>query len=154
MTCQGTFTGRDGNCSYCGSISPETFFDAIEQGCELGPTDKSYKVYVDLIEENPDEMKVVSAITHDPTSGGFGGSDWVPADPEVLRRSGWGGGNSTYKWMLLRPKGPTRNAKFYFEHLDRDGQDRFMDLLNGGLINIGYPGYFYSRPFFVGYRGE
>ena len=36
----------DGTCSYCGSISQEMFFEAIENGHELGPTDKSYKVYV------------------------------------------------------------------------------------------------------------
>ena len=39
--------GRYPCCSYCGSISPESFFAAIEAGKELGPTDKNYKVYVD-----------------------------------------------------------------------------------------------------------
>ena len=36
----------DGTCNYCGSLSPEQFFKAIEDGCEIGPTDKSYKVYI------------------------------------------------------------------------------------------------------------
>ena len=40
----------DGTCSYCGSISPEAFFEAIERGTELGPTDKNYKVYVGVTE--------------------------------------------------------------------------------------------------------
>lgn len=39
---------RDGRCSFCGSLSPEKFFAAIEAGVELGPTDKNYKVYVDF----------------------------------------------------------------------------------------------------------
>jgi hypothetical protein len=38
----------DGTCSYCGSISPEKFFEAIADSVEIGPTDKSYKVYVKL----------------------------------------------------------------------------------------------------------
>lgn len=36
----------DGTCSYCGSLSPEKFFEAIGAGNEIGPTDKNYKVYV------------------------------------------------------------------------------------------------------------
>lgn len=35
-----------GTCSWCGSISPEALFEAIDRGDELGPTDKNYKVYV------------------------------------------------------------------------------------------------------------
>lgn len=37
---------EDGSCSYCGSLSVERFFKAIEESKELGPTDKDYKVYV------------------------------------------------------------------------------------------------------------
>lgn len=37
---------RDGTCSYCGSLSPELFFKAVEDGCEVGPTDKNYKLYL------------------------------------------------------------------------------------------------------------
>lgn len=37
---------EDGTCSYCGSMKPVDFFDAIEQGKSLDPTDKDYKVYV------------------------------------------------------------------------------------------------------------
>jgi hypothetical protein len=37
----------DGTCSYCGSMSPDKLFEAIEAGAEIGPTDKNYKVYVE-----------------------------------------------------------------------------------------------------------
>ena len=37
----------DGTCNYCGSLSPEQLFQAIEDECEIGPTDKDYKVYVE-----------------------------------------------------------------------------------------------------------
>ena len=36
----------DGTCNYCGSLSPVQFFKAIEDECEIGPTDKNYKVYI------------------------------------------------------------------------------------------------------------
>lgn len=84
---------RDGEryrtCSYCGSMHPDDLFTEIENGHELGPTDKNYKVYV----------------------GGRG--------------------------------------KFYFQHLDSDQQQRFIDLLNAGKMKIGMPGHFYSMPFFM-----
>lgn len=40
--------GNDGwvTCSYCGSLAPENLWRAVRDGMELGPTDKSYKVYV------------------------------------------------------------------------------------------------------------
>ena len=37
----------DGTCNYCGSLSPDQLFQAIEDGCEIGPTDKNYKVYIE-----------------------------------------------------------------------------------------------------------
>lgn len=38
---------NDGTCSYCGGLSPERLFACIGNGCELVPTDKNYKVYVE-----------------------------------------------------------------------------------------------------------
>lgn len=37
---------KEGRCSWCGSMTPDALFEAITAGTELGPTDKSYKVYV------------------------------------------------------------------------------------------------------------
>jgi len=34
-------------CTYCGSMDPDDFMDAVRAGATLGPTDKSYKVYID-----------------------------------------------------------------------------------------------------------
>lgn len=36
----------DATCSYCGSLSPDAFFAAVEAGAEVVPTDKSCKAYV------------------------------------------------------------------------------------------------------------
>lgn len=40
-------------------------------------------------------------------------------------------------------------AKFYYQHLSEDQKREFVDLLNAKKIKIGYPGYLYSRPFFI-----
>lgn len=34
-------------CSYCGSMAPDDFMAAVRAGKKIGPTDKSYKAYVD-----------------------------------------------------------------------------------------------------------
>lgn len=34
-------------CAYCGSLQPTMLLSLMTVGCELGPTDKSYKVYVE-----------------------------------------------------------------------------------------------------------
>lgn len=39
-------------CSYCGSMPPEVLLALIENGaCVIGPTDKNYKIYVDIGDE-------------------------------------------------------------------------------------------------------
>ena len=87
----------DGTCNYCGSLSPVQFFKAIEDECEIGPTDKNYKVYIEG-EKAPNVRGV---------------------------------------------------DKFYFQHLSEDEQRHFIELLNLGKVKIGYPGHFYTKPFFI-----
>ena len=38
--------GDSRGCSYCGSMHPGDFMDAVRAGVEIGPTDKNYKAYV------------------------------------------------------------------------------------------------------------
>jgi hypothetical protein len=47
------------------------------------------------------------------------------------------------------PGGPA--GKFYFQHLSEDQMKEFVALLNEGKVTIGYPHYFYTRPFFITY---
>lgn len=81
-------------CSYCGSVHPDDLFAYIEAEGEIGPTDKSYKIY-------------------------------LPHSPQ----------------------------KFYFQHFDDDQRKRFIDLLNQRKVKLGYPGYFYTMPFFIQVAG-
>jgi hypothetical protein len=85
---------EDGTCAYCGSLSPERFFELVEAGAEVTPTDKDYKAYI-------------------------------------------------------RPGGSARDLKFYFQHLDEAGRDRFVELHNSKRMRLGVPGHFYRRPYFA-----
>jgi hypothetical protein len=38
---------KDGTCPFCGSLTAEVFMRRVRAGDQLGPTDKSYKVYLD-----------------------------------------------------------------------------------------------------------
>lgn len=87
---------EDRTCSYCGSIHPDLLFEQIENGATITPTDKSYKIYVDLVDH-----RVAGA------------------------------------------------GKFYFQHLSREQQDRFIDLVNAKAVKLGHPGYFYVLPYFA-----
>lgn len=44
---------------------------------------------------------------------------------------------------------PIKAIKFYFQHLTNDQTRRFVELANGGMIAMGFPGYFYTLPFFA-----
>ena len=86
---------EDNTCSYCGSLNPDEFIRLLECGeIELGPTDKSYKVYLH-------------------------GAD-----------------------------GKRSRGKFYFQHLSQAQKDRFIEIYNEGKMKIGFPGHFYTTPYF------
>lgn len=139
------FWERDGTCSYCGSLRPELFFEAVEAGAEVGPTDKNYKAYIDT--PNPDEGKPVY-------TGGRSGpvfeADGITRKPDLpddLTDAEIAAGR--YSRDYFGPAEATRHSKFYFQHLDAAGQARFIDLLNSGRMKVGYPGHFYRLPFFT-----
>lgn len=139
----------DGTCSYCGSISPEALFTAIAEGREIGPTDKNYKIYIDIADPLVGQMKVVSAVTFDLTPERVAAEGWIPADPAVLGPSGWRASNPDFKWMRLEPRKAVKNAKFYFQHLSEPEMHEFIRLFNEKKFNLAYPGRFYVYPFFM-----
>lgn len=139
----------DRTCSYCGSLHPQDFLDAAAAGAEITPTDKSYKAYIDLPQEDPDRLRVVSS-TWSTTRPG---DTWQEATPELCEKHNWQPWGSAHQpgdlmWVQLMPQGPVRNAKFYFQHLDQAGQDRFIALHNEQKMKLAFPGHFYARPFF------
>jgi hypothetical protein len=111
-------------CSYCGSISEKRFFECVEEGGEVGPTDKSYKAYLSSGASAPPFKQTYRACPKDATcTGPKDCTHWTTRD--------------------------TTDAKFYFQHLSEDGRRRFIDLVNAKKIKIGMPGHFYVTPFFT-----
>lgn len=140
----------DGTCSYCGSIRPGTLFKAIEDGCQITPTDKSYKIYVDLPEPNPAELRVSAGANFD-QSGQPGWKrigDLTDDERAMVKRDGMGGRPDS-DWVMFAPRGPTIHEKFYFQHLAVDERKRFVDLYNAKALKLAAPGYFYTLPFFM-----
>lgn len=142
---------RDGHksCSYCGSITPDEVFAAIETGNQVTPTDKSYKIYVDVVDPNEGKPRIVGSANFNP-----GGEGWVLLTAENRdtlplddwAREHWKNGEH---WVRIEPRGKTVHAKFYFQHFSADEQQRFIDLLNAKKLNLAYPGHFYVSPFFA-----
>ena len=132
----------DGTCSYCGSLSPEALFAAIENGTAvLGATDKDYKLYVDLPNPKEGQPRLSGS-----TNAGECPQGWLPADAEAKTKWGLSPGTTFY---VVRPDGPTRHAKFYFQHLSDDQKQRFVDLYNARRLKF-HPGDgFYVMPFFM-----
>ena len=138
--------GGDG-CSYCGSISPEEFFAAVAAGAEIGPTDKSYKAYVDLPDPNAGKPRVVSSTNFDPGEGYVKvtaeNADTLPLSWHDRKDAG-----ERDHWVKIAPTAARMQGKFYFQHLSPEQQNKFIELYNAKKMKLGYPGHFYSRPFF------
>jgi hypothetical protein len=124
---------EDDTCSYCGSLNPETFMARLEAGdMEVGPTDKSYKVYLE-------------------NRGGANFKMSHRQDCDCVFERGLSGAETLAKveacphWVT----GERSHSKFYFQHLSSEQQRRFIELLNAGKLKIGVPGYFYRTPFFI-----
>jgi len=145
-----------GTCSFCGSISPDELFRAIDAGGELGPTDKNYKVYVEdenvsagqpccdgsiyIGDDDPRAEESRRGYTQ-VTSENIG---TLPPSPD-----GRPHGHKVGDWVHIGKMPARRTRKFYFQHFDAAEKGRFVDLLNAKKIKIGYPGQFYRLPFFV-----
>lgn len=140
---------RDGHlhCSFCGCLKPSQLFEAIEAGAELGPTDKNYKVYVDLEDPRAGQLK----ITGTSNSKEAPGPAWTEATEADIAQYFEGRTplkDFTIRWVLRTPRGKIHD-KFYFQHLSEEDRQRFIDLLNAKKLTIGYPGFFYVTPYFI-----
>jgi hypothetical protein len=138
----GDARGAVRSCSYCGSMHPDDFFDAIERGCEIGPTDKNYKVYVDYPDPRAGEQRIVSAITFEPREEER--DRWIPVSEKEcadLERDGWSVEGKLYVQYTTRDQ---LHLKMYMHHLNRANADRLRALIEAGKVKIGYPGRFYS----------
>lgn len=156
---------RDGQlcCTFCGSLHPDVFMQAVRDGVLIGPTDKNYKAYIDLPNRSRGKPTIyTSAYTDKDLSG-----------EEYIKLRWWNFlflplrrvekksifrkyvehilfGDQLYtRWVKIEPAHGTVHHKFYYQHLSRMQRSEFVALLNEKKINIGYPGHFYSLPFFI-----
>lgn len=139
------FWEKDHTCSYCGSLSPEALFEAIDKGYELGPTDKSYKLYVELPHPQAGQewpLMTCSNKPGDPPTG----DQWIPVTDEMRKQYFI---DEDTHWVGMYKIDATDQAKFYFQHFNDEHKDKFIALYNEKKLKIGYPNYFYVMPFFM-----
>lgn len=119
----------DDTCSFCGSLNADVLMARLEAGdVQLGPTDKSYKAYV----RNQGGALFKQTYRDCPPGS-------APHMPDACEH-----------WVTRE----TTETKFYFQHLSRDQKLRFIELLNDKKVALGYPGYFYTKPYFITYEPE
>jgi hypothetical protein len=138
--------GQPRGCSYCGSMHPDDFMEAVRNGLEIGPTDKSYKVYVKGIprEGDPNEPRVVSHAKHQ-FSGSRSWKELSRAEKKAAKayRLMPGSDPKAEFWQFM-PWGETVEGKFYTAHLSPEQGDEFRALYGEGKVVVGYPYRFYN----------
>jgi hypothetical protein len=98
--------------------------ERLERGdVECGPTDKSYKVYVRNRGGEPFKQSYRNCPPNSACTGPADCAHWVTRE--------------------------VAEHKFYFQHLTNDQMRRFVEMANAGQIAMGYPGHFYTLPFFI-----
>ena len=128
------------SCSYCGSLNPDRFMELVREGWVVGPTDKSYKVY--LGQPLSDDERAARK------------AEWLQrfaAGPKIAEQNADLEAAYDRDHAFPQSKG---GAKFYLQHLGADQQNEFIDLVNRGRMVMGEPGYFYQLPFFTTRRTE
>lgn len=135
------------HCSWDGSLHPDVFMDWLEKpGTVLTPTDKNYKVYIEVVDGDPSERRIVGIANFD-KSDADGWQRFEDADLTGVDLSMHG--DLSGNWIQIAERGPTREDKFYFEHLSVPQRHLFIEKLNAGELTLAYPGHFYRLPFFI-----
>lgn len=161
------------HCPYDGSMHPDEFMTYLEKpGTRLTPTDKNYKVYIDVASDEPEQMRYVASCTRRPgepppgVNGMEYGREWLTWEEAVRRHPELSDEHESHlrnvaslapshpwhtdtHWIQVGSRGDQRESKFYFEHLNEGQKLHFVHLLNEGKLNLREPGHFYVKPFFV-----
>lgn len=122
-------------------MHPDDFFAAIEAGAMLIGTDKNYKVYVETT-----HPKAGQRIQTGSESGPAFDHEGKPNKSDLTWMERLCG---RYERKLYGTAPATRQVKFYWQHLDDAGQDRFIQLYNDKRINIEPRFGLYRAPYFA-----
>jgi hypothetical protein len=137
-------------CSFCGSLHPDRFMELVREGWVVGPTDKSYKAYLGrprTAEEKAERKAQWMSAEHGIAAAirSLGESDGKTAGQVAAElEAEWG----KLEGPMLE-SGCGGEAKFYYQHLSKEQKREFVDLHNDKTMRVGYPGHFYSLPFFM-----
>lgn len=138
-----SWVSRDGYqvCSFCGCLHPDKFFDLVESGAEVGPTDKNYKAYIQA--PNPKAGQIVEVGRSSGPVYDLDGNPMI-SDPTI-----WEKVTGSYDRAIMGRAPSTLTLKFYFQHLSEEQCKKFIELHNSGVMKLGYPGHFYRPPYFA-----
>lgn len=114
-------------------MHPDDFMAAIKAGCEVGPTDKSYKAYLHKT-LSPAEIEA----SREAAIARYARAMSHAAAAEIVDA----------QWAQM-PHSGAMIGKFYYQHLSEAQRDEFLELLRSGEMHVGYPGHFYVLPFFL-----
>jgi len=122
-------------------MHPEDFFAAITSGHMLIGTDKNYKVYVEV--PHPFAGKIIAVGSE---SGPAFDAEGKPNkdDLTLLEKA-----RGRYDRKIMGTAPAMTQAKFYWQHLDEAGMDRFIELYNAKKINLEPRFGLYRAPFFA-----
>lgn len=136
-------------CSYCGSMEPGAFLQAVRDGAKIGPTDKVYKLYVEWPNPTPDRVRVHgSTYSGQPRDDGWVAvADLTDEQRQIAERDGSLRDGITH---LLFGTDATVGGKFYTPHLSPEQSAQFYQLWQDNKVNWGYPGYPYARLYLPG----
>lgn len=134
------------SCSFCGSLHPERFMELVRDGWIVGPTDKSYKAYL----ERPLTDEELAAHKARWLEGFTDAEIQATADDrgETFEQAK-AALDDVYDRQIARIGGAKTEAKFYYQHLTEPQQREFVDLYNSRRMKVGYPGHFYQLPYFM-----
>lgn len=144
---RGGLVGQPRGCSYCGSLPPDEFMDAVRARRPITATDKGYKLYLEVPSEKGGEIRVHSRSS----TGGTAWEDLTDEEKKAVKKQ-WrrpaggifGKGEKGYykngRWGISAWDAITE-AKFYTAHLSIEQGNEFIQLWMTKNVHWGYPPY-------------
>lgn len=143
--------GQPSGCTYCGSLPSAMFMDQVRAGAKVGPTDKPYKLYIDVPSRGTSTLRVISS-SNSPSGGLTHYRDLSRAEKKAVKEYASSGYPKGFKdhYYGLTTWDATTEAKFYTHHLTEEQGWEFHTLWREHKINWGYPGAPYTRLYIPG----
>lgn len=130
----------DDTCSFCGGWRPSLALAAIKAGATVTPTDKGYKIYIEVPNPDAGKLHVCGWANHDKV-----GEGWEKFTRERAAELGYTPDEDDEPgFILVAPHGPTLTRKVYTNHFSESQAVELVVLNEKKEIKFNVPGYFYS----------